>query len=186
MNTMFSLMYRDINNYKSYAEVIVVGEITVKQITDIKATLEEGYMFIAPEVGFPSPADYYANFLSFPNDDDDHAYTTLTDFQEGEPVPTDMLTDEPVNSELTLEQIVKSFIEMPGDFETEMSRLFEFKTWSVERIENIAEANYLPMEEGDADTLLTELGDSYRDDTLTTEIVIEAIKERQKSEVSPR
>ena len=53
MNTRFSYLYRDGDNYKAYGEVIASGSVTEKEKKTLTASLLYGDNFIAHQVGFP-------------------------------------------------------------------------------------------------------------------------------------
>jgi len=65
MNTRFNYLYRDANNYKTFAHPILEGILTKKQKARLIACLNEGLYFIPSQVGL---ADIQSQLLMHPGD----------------------------------------------------------------------------------------------------------------------
>jgi hypothetical protein len=124
MNTKLNLLYRDASNYKDSKEVVLAGEITAEQIAVLGSKLDEGEYFIAEQVGLPTPSFEYRGKDGWPNEDLDHVFTTLTDFSEGLPEATSMLTDEEPTEEIDIDDLVARFATVESwGVETEWARM---------------------------------------------------------------
>ena len=101
INTKMSYMYRDACNYKSHAEVILNGRMSDAQAAEILGTLDDGEYFIPEAVGLDAPRESVYDF------DVDHPYWELKpyDFKDTDKAPT---------TDITPEELVKSFKEMSG------------------------------------------------------------------------
>jgi hypothetical protein len=123
MNTKLDLMYRDASNYKASQSVVLAGEITAEQIAAIASKLDDGAFLIAHQVGLPTPSDAFSGNDNYPNDDIDHVFTTLVEFENARetdnelPAPEDFLTDEAPT--------------MPLDIATLASRIASTSEWNV-------------------------------------------------------
>ena len=53
MNTKFSYLYRDADNYKKVNECVIAGTFTTEQIRAIKDCCDMGEYFIPSQVGLP-------------------------------------------------------------------------------------------------------------------------------------
>ncbi len=73
MNTEFSYMYRDGDNYKQCESVIFAGEVTQKELEMILSNREESEFFIPSQVGLE---DLQSRMSSFP-DGSDHVWHEL-------------------------------------------------------------------------------------------------------------
>lgn len=121
-NTKISLMYRDADNYKAHKEVIVSGAITAEQIQQIRSGLEDGQFIIADQVGLPTPSFDFMKYDSWPNDDSDHVWTTLPDF-EGDVSPAELHTTDEETEEITIEQLAEAIANAKWDVPTEWARM---------------------------------------------------------------
>lgn len=96
MNTLISYLYRDSNNYKRAAAVVVAG-YNAQTIKAIEDALDEGCYFLAEEVGLENLRDMWSSHY----DDADHIWHEWTG---AEPV------SRPADAELTLEQLADRFV----------------------------------------------------------------------------
>ena len=89
-NTKVSYMYRDADNWKSYAEVVVEGVVSIE---DIAEYLDGGTYFCPADVGLGHPG---ADLSNFPHVTADHCWCELEeeDLEETTDAPTDGLTAE--------------------------------------------------------------------------------------------
>ena len=51
--TVFSVMYRDGDNYKQHSTIAVAGEFTAEQILALRATLDQGEFYAPLDVDLP-------------------------------------------------------------------------------------------------------------------------------------
>lgn len=93
-NTIFSYLYRDSCNYKTYNYAILHGEMTPEQFHTIKECTLDGESFIPDAVGL----DELRNFAIDPTVD--VPYFELQSFT---------LTDQKPNTNLTVEQLIENF-----------------------------------------------------------------------------
>lgn len=93
MNTQLALMYRDASNYKISLDVVLAGVLSEPDIAEIKNKLVDGQFVIAHQIGLPTPSVRFASKYSFPTEDD-HVYTTLSDFEDETPTPQSLITDD--------------------------------------------------------------------------------------------
>lgn len=99
MNTRINYQYRDAANYKVPNEAVVAGEISEPDRQFIfESCLEEGEYFIPSKIGMPERTMVDEGFE--PDDDLDHPYFELQDFET---------TEEPPTVEMTAEQLVAGF-----------------------------------------------------------------------------
>lgn len=94
--TRITYLYRDADNYKSYAEVIVSGPLT---FAEIGPYLDSGQYFIASQVGLPDPQAELDSLTCA-----DHVFVEL---EERDLIPTD---EEPT-VEITAGDLVTKFQE---------------------------------------------------------------------------
>ena len=96
MNTKMSYMYRDADNYKSFTEIVISGELTEVQKNRIVSKLDDDTYFIPEQLGLP------ANRLDdYPYDPEvDHPYCELIGFE---------LTAADATESLTVEELVAAF-----------------------------------------------------------------------------
>lgn len=104
MNTLFLLMYRDASNNKSFTEVIVEGAITSEQYDEIRDHLHDGSFIIAYEIDLPTPAT--SIWETYGITEDDHIYTTVIAFEEGQHF-TEMHTKDEPTVEFDINELVE-------------------------------------------------------------------------------
>lgn len=122
MNTGLQLQYYDESGYSQSIDVILRGEITSSQIKTIGMSLNEGDSIIAEQVGLPTPSEQFASEFEFPTDND-HVWTTINEFRDGEPVAENMLTDGEPNIDMSVDQFIESLQQVNWDIGGEMERL---------------------------------------------------------------
>ena len=117
MNTKISFLYTDADNYKFVHSVVVNGPATEAQIDAILETLDEEEFFIPDLVGFP--CDYATGYTY--NEDADHPFCRLEkdDFEETSEAPT---------VDMTMDDVVKSFVAHAGSWEMDNSVCASFFT----------------------------------------------------------
>ena len=74
MNTRVEYLYRDADNYKQFASVVLSGEITPEERARIATALDNGEYFIPSQVGLE---DLQTRMPFFPNPDSDHVWHEL-------------------------------------------------------------------------------------------------------------
>lgn len=74
MNTAITYGYRDGDNYKTSETVVVLGELTKSQISDIVGCLDDGEFFIPSQVGLE---DIQHKLRGFPDSQSDHVWHGL-------------------------------------------------------------------------------------------------------------
>lgn len=74
MNTRVEYLYRDADNYKQFAWVVLGGEITPEERAHITAALNDGEFFIPSQVGLE---DLQPHMPLFPNPESDHVWHEL-------------------------------------------------------------------------------------------------------------
>jgi len=121
MNTELQLMYRDASNYKRTQNVILTGGITNAQITALASHLDEGCQLISHEVGLPTPAELM--FAEHAPSEDDHVYTTMSNFLNGLPSIGSLLTDAEPTEDMTITMLISALKVAPWDESAEMARL---------------------------------------------------------------
>lgn len=121
-NTQLELRYVDAAGHKAYETVVLDGAITQEQIAIIKAHLEDGECLIAHQVDLPTPAETFEDRYDFPTDDD-HVWTELEAFADGAPSVEDLLTDDPDDGLMSIEEFVKRVSSVEWDVAAEMERL---------------------------------------------------------------
>lgn len=108
MNTKIKLLYRDANNYKKGATVIVGGAITARQIALMASKLDDGVCIIAEQVGLPSPIEHFIKEYGL-SDESDHVFTEMEAFSDGAPDPASMLTVEDSTVDFTIDDLTARF-----------------------------------------------------------------------------
>jgi hypothetical protein len=121
-NTKINLLYRDASNYKTALDVVVKGAITRQQIKQIKSNLDDGQFIIAHQVGLPTPSFNFAGKDGWPNDDLDHVWTTLEDFED-DPEPEELHTSDVSTVGMTIEQLANAIANAKWDIAAEMERM---------------------------------------------------------------
>jgi hypothetical protein len=97
MNTRFSYLYRDGDNYKNYGEIIASGSLCEAERRTLAASLMYGQNFMAHHVGFPE-IFLFAPVGAYDPSEMDH---TLHEF--GETTDTfDLPTDDRTASEIVV------------------------------------------------------------------------------------
>lgn len=105
MNTRIDYLYRDGDNYKFPQSEVLAGEISADQIRQIIDTLDEGEYFIPGQVGFNCG---YA--FGYAQNDSDHPWCEMDEcgFE---------LTSEEPTLDLTVEEVVASFLRAKGNWD---------------------------------------------------------------------
>lgn len=111
MNTSFSYLYRDADNYKASETIVIDGLFTPEEITLIESKLDQGLWFIPSEVGLE---DIQWKLMSYTGDeptDADHVWHELdvTGFEETDAEPT---------APVSRAQLVAAFASLEGWDET--------------------------------------------------------------------
>ena len=104
MKTKITYMYRDASNYKVHNQAILEGSMTPEQWDAINASLEDGEYFIPEAVGMPE--ERFDDGWT----EDDHHFFEMGSY---EPV----LDDVPLDTFLTIDQLVKNFQAMAGKWD---------------------------------------------------------------------
>lgn len=80
MNTFFHYMYRDAANHKSHGAVLLEGDLTERQRSEIVETFEAGEFFVAEQIGLPP---LYGALFSFSGGrtEDDHTWHSFVRFE---------------------------------------------------------------------------------------------------------
>ena len=75
MNKFYVLeyLYRDANNFKSFGEILISGEVSEDYIEEIKAYLDSGEFFVAEQVNIPTLYSYLWEYSNGPTIAD-HAF----------------------------------------------------------------------------------------------------------------
>ena len=89
-NTNVTYMYRDEDNWKSYAEVVVEGDVSFEDIADY---LDDATYFCPADVSLGHPGLSQSNF-SYPEADHCWCELDVEDFEDTEVAPTEGLTAE--------------------------------------------------------------------------------------------
>lgn len=94
MNTAISYMYRDADNYKETARVVLSGELSKTDLADILAARDENFYFIPSQVGLDDLQEKLAAYGSGDMTDSDHVWHELEDdaFEATDETPTNELT----------------------------------------------------------------------------------------------
>ena len=123
INTKLNLMYRDGDNYKAFLNVVVAGAITAPQIAQIRTGLDDGEFIIANQVQLPTPSFNFRGQDNWPNEELDHVWTTLPDF-EGDLKPTELHTQAPpTEHNITIEQLAAAIATAKWDVAAEWDRM---------------------------------------------------------------
>jgi|TARA_Y100000310_G_scaffold266155_1_gene277546 hypothetical protein len=109
MNTKISYMYRDASNYKAYESEVIKGVIKESGLKD--ECFDE---FIPNECGLPSLQGQLTAYNGGTWTEDDHVYHSDLQLEPTEKEPT---------VEITAEDFIKKFNNMPNDVMAEMERL---------------------------------------------------------------
>lgn len=121
-NTILELRYTDASNYKANETVVLEGAITQAQLDSLIPHLIDGEMLIAEEVGLPTPSEQFEGRFDFPTADD-HVYTTLMAFAEGEAHAEAMHTDNDHDGLMTVAEFVHRVKVAKHNVMAEMTRL---------------------------------------------------------------
>lgn len=121
-NTELELRYVDASGHKAYETVVLDGAITQEQIDAIRPHLEMGESIIAHQVGLPTPAENFEDRFDFPTEDD-HVWTDLEAFVDGEPQAEDLHTDDPNDGLMSVDAFVEMLSKVEWDVAAEMERL---------------------------------------------------------------
>lgn len=106
MNTKISYMYRDADNYKTWSEEILKGEISVQQLMTIVDCLDDKMYFIPSQVGLPE--------VRFDNvTEADHCWFELYPKQD-----FNRTVQEPT-IDMTVDELVKRFQAAKGRWDDE-------------------------------------------------------------------
>jgi len=123
MNTELTLEYRDAANWGASETVILAGEMTPELFDRLKRTLSDDCFLIAYQVGLPTPSGRMGEFGAFPTEND-HVWTTISEFMVGPDSVQDLLTDAEPTEEITLEEFVEKLEQISDwDVGAEMERL---------------------------------------------------------------
>lgn len=122
MNTRLDLEYRDASNYKANICVVLEGEITPDMISQIGDHLDDGDCIIADQVGLPTPSEQLFREFDGPGEDD-HVYTAIEQWSDGDPVVADFLTDAPPTLEMSVWKFTQIITSTVWDVSREMMRL---------------------------------------------------------------
>lgn len=122
MNTRLDLEYRDASNYKANICVVLEGEITPDMISQIGDHLDDGDCIIADQVGLPTPSEQLFREFDGPSEDD-HVYTAIEQWSDGDPVVADFLTDAPPTLEMSVWKFTQIITSTVWDVSREMMRL---------------------------------------------------------------
>lgn len=96
MNTKIEYLYRDADNYKTWNEVIVPGEITEDQKKVIMKSLDSGEYFIPEQIGLP---------IERPDDELTEADHCFCELEESGIT----LTDEPCTELMSVNELTERF-----------------------------------------------------------------------------
>lgn len=124
MNTKLELMCQDASNYKSYLKVISEGANMQSQVQIIADNLEEGSFVVAKQIRLPSPRDGMIAEYGL-DEENDHAWTTLTDFEGGVVPDVESLitTDKATHSSPSIADLVEMIDGIEWNDEPESKRL---------------------------------------------------------------
>ena len=100
MHTRIEYLYRDADNYKQFASVVLVGAITPAELDTIGAALDSGLYFIPSQIGLP---DLQSAMPGFPDPESDHVWHEL-ELAEGI-----SLTNDPATEELDVHAVAGMF-----------------------------------------------------------------------------
>ena len=91
MNTAFTYMYRDADNYKELERIVLVGELSKSDREVIMASRDDGQFFIPSQVGLTDLQERLASYGSGELTDSDHVWHSLEDdaFELTEEDPTE-------------------------------------------------------------------------------------------------
>lgn len=106
MNTKISYLYRDASNYKQSEEVIVLGEYTADEKSDIMDSLDDltDGGFIPQQVGLPALQERMVDYPS----EDDHCWHEIEEIE---------LTNEEPTLQINIHELVKRFKEAKGNWD---------------------------------------------------------------------
>lgn len=127
MNSAFTVLYRDTDNYKACHEVVLNGLITEALYQQLKDALPDG-AFVPNELGIENPALSFMGMDRFPNPDCDHGFCTLSEIEYGEDFHKYMQlckTAKKPTVDMTPAAFVKAIIDSPKDAVREFNRLAE-------------------------------------------------------------
>lgn len=122
MNTKLELMYRDQDNYKKSMYVVLAGAISKNQIGVISENLEDGMFVICDQLGLPTPSEKLSADYEFPTGSD-HVWTTLADFEDGEPSPEMLHSSDEATIDMTIDDLVSRIKNVSWNVCTEIARL---------------------------------------------------------------
>ncbi len=117
MNTRLTLSYRDAANYKTSLSVVLTGSFAPEQVVAIRAKLNEGRYIIPGQVGLPNPAAQFQGKDGFPNEDLDHVWVQLNDFEDISDVNqvlSDISTEDAPTYPLTVAALAAAFARLEG------------------------------------------------------------------------
>lgn len=106
MNTKISYMYRDADNYKTFRDEVLSGEITQKQKDEITECLHDEEFFIPHQVGLPEVRFEQVT-------ESDHAWF---EFHPEEDVT---LTNQDPTIDMTVDELVEKFQAAKGNWDEE-------------------------------------------------------------------
>ncbi len=117
MNTVIRLLYRDAGNNKSRCEVILRGEIDEIMITKIMQGADMRCFVLANQIGLPVPFDQVGAGY---DEQLDHPWTTLEDFEDGTPSVKALLTHDHPTMDMTIDQVADAICMAQWDEAAEM------------------------------------------------------------------
>lgn len=106
MNTILRLKYADASNHKKFQDVVLKGVMTQEQVNTLESKLEGGSDIIAYQIGLPTPAEQFDEEFDFPTADD-HVWTVIEQFEEGNDSLQDFDTDLEPNVEMDVTEFMK-------------------------------------------------------------------------------
>lgn len=123
MNTILRLTYADASNYKKDLDVVLKGVITQEQISTLESKLEDGSGIIAHQIGLPTPSEQFDEEFDFPTADD-HVWTTIEQFEEGNTEVSDFSTEAAPTIDMTVDEFMAKVAEVESwDLMAEIERL---------------------------------------------------------------
>ena len=103
-NTRLGYMYRDAGNWKTWNQVVLIGEMTPEMFAEMQSRCEDGReMFVPEQLGLPLIRDWDVT-------EDDHSYAELVTF--------DATNDNPT-VDITCEELLERFRKVKGNWRPE-------------------------------------------------------------------
>lgn len=103
LNTVLFLQYRDGDNYKHGMHVVLTGEMSQSEWDRVRDALMKKSLYdvsavIAHQVGLPSPSFYFMGCDDWPNQETDHVFTEIENFEEDFDPDNQLTIDHPTLS----------------------------------------------------------------------------------------